>query len=137
MPSENLASVRAGYDAFARGDIDAVLAQMQDDIEWVTPDSTPLGGRYHGKQEVLGFFGRLAELMEGLSVDPREYIESDDRVVVLCRITGRGRGGPADVEACHVWRMRDGKAAGFMEYVDTARIRAALGEPATMARAGD
>lgn len=130
MPSENLQRLQAGYDAFARGDMEAVMDSMHDDIEWVTPDSTPLGGRYHGKQEVMGFFGRLSELMSDLRVEPREFIEADDRIVVLCRISGRGRGGQLDMEACHVWRSRDGLSTEFLEFADTARMRAALGEPA-------
>lgn len=136
MPSENLANLQAGYAAFARGDIDAVLEIMDPDIEWVLPDSTPLGGRYHGRQEVLGFFGRLAELMEGLTVEPREYIEAGERIVVICHTTGRGRGGTLDTDLCHVWRVRDGKGVEFLEFADTARMRAALGEPATMTSAG-
>jgi ketosteroid isomerase-like protein len=135
MPSENVQSLQAGYDAFARGDVDGVMELLRDDVEWITPESTPLSGRYHGKQEVMGFFGKLAELTQELSVEPREFIDAADAVLVVCRIRGRGRNGTIDMDAAHLWRMRDGKASGFHEFADTAQLAAALGEPAT-ARAG-
>jgi ketosteroid isomerase-like protein len=34
MSQENVAQVRSGYEAFARGDVDAVLALLDPDIDW-------------------------------------------------------------------------------------------------------
>ena len=40
--------VRAGYAAFDRGDIPAVLAIFAEDAQWYAPDELPTGGTFHG-----------------------------------------------------------------------------------------
>ena len=40
------------YEAFARGDMDAVLADMHVDIEWHQAQGLAHGGVYHGIDEV-------------------------------------------------------------------------------------
>ena len=52
MTSGNLAIVRRSYEAFARGDMAAVLADMDDGIEWQQAQGLPHGGVYHGVDEV-------------------------------------------------------------------------------------
>ena len=41
-------TLRAGYEAFGRGDIPTVLAIFDDTIEWYSPDELPGGGTFHG-----------------------------------------------------------------------------------------
>jgi uncharacterized protein len=36
-------------------------------------------------------------------------------------------GRPLDVQAVHVWDLRDGKAVRFQQYVDTLHLASALG----------
>jgi ketosteroid isomerase-like protein len=130
MPSDDVQALRGAYDAFARQDMPNVFAAMTDDIDWVSPDSTPIGGRFRGHDEVMGFFGRLPEHFLELAVEPVEFLDAGDTIVVLVRIRGRGRNGSFDLDAVHVWRMRGGKAAAFAEYIDTARLLEAIGQPA-------
>lgn len=42
-----------------------VLNFFADDIVWHVPGRNPLSGDYKGKEEVLGFFGKLMELTQG------------------------------------------------------------------------
>lgn len=133
MSAQDVETLRAGYDAFARQDIPTVLDMFQPDIDWRTPDSTPVGGHYRGRDEVTGFFGKLAERFTHLSVEPTEFIDAGDTIVVVTRNRGAGPAGSFDMETIHLWRMRDGKAASFREYLDTARILQALGEPVAAA----
>jgi ketosteroid isomerase-like protein len=135
MSAQDIETLKAGYDAFARQDMEAVMAAFHDDIEWVQPDSLPTGGRYRGRDEVMGFFGRLSEIWEQLSVEPTEFLDAGDAIVAIVRLRGRARAGSFDGDAAHVWRMRDGRAAAFTEYIDTARVLEAMGEP--VARTGD
>lgn len=58
---ENMQLVKDGYAAFARGDIQGLLALFAEDIEWVIPGAgLPLAGTYRGKAGVASFFEKLA-----------------------------------------------------------------------------
>lgn len=133
MSAQDVETLRRGYEAFARQDLEAVMAAFHPDIEWRSPDSTPLGGHYRGQDAVKGFFGKLAQRFQRLSVEPLEFLDAGDAIVVVTRDRGAGSAGDFDMESIHLWRMRDGKAASFTEYLDTARILQAIGEPVAAA----
>jgi hypothetical protein len=127
MSSANVQILRDAYNAFARQDVPSVMAAFHDDIEWDAPDSIPFGGSYHGHDGVGSFFSQMAEYWEELRVEPQEFIDAGETIVVLIRLSGKGAGGSMDSKSLHLWRMRDGKAATFQEYPDTARVLQALG----------
>jgi uncharacterized protein len=133
MSAENVTVLRDAYGAFARQDIPGVMAAFDENIHWHTPDSLPFGGDYHGHDAVGGFFGQLGTHWQELSVEPEEFIDGGDTIVVVARVRGTAAAGSLDQKHVHIWRMRDGKAASFTEYSDTARALQALGQgiPAT------
>lgn len=47
-------AARAAYAAFARGDIDAAVADLAVDVEWIEPDEFPDGDRHQGREAVRG-----------------------------------------------------------------------------------
>ena len=76
----------------------------------------------------MTFFGHLASQWQELSVEPEEFIDAGDTVVVLVRELATGAGGTVDGKAVHLWRMSKGKARSFTEFMDTARTLQALGQ---------
>jgi ketosteroid isomerase-like protein len=64
MSQENVENVRGGYEAFARGDLDAVLERLDSDVDW-HPAVAPILGveTVRGKEAVRRFFTR--DLFEG------------------------------------------------------------------------
>lgn len=129
MSREGVATLRAAYDAFKRQDVPAVMAAFDERIEWISPDTLPFGGVYRGHAEVGQFFGQLPQHWTDLSVEPQEFIDGGDTVVVVVRLRGGGRAGAMDSEAIHLWRLRSGKAVSFREFSDTALALSALGRP--------
>jgi ketosteroid isomerase-like protein len=127
---QNLQIARRSYDAFARHDLDAVLADLHDDVEWQQAQGLPHGGTYHGRDEVRrNIFEPLdAEWWAEFHADPTEFLEAGDQVVVLGRYTGRAKetGRALDVPYVHVWTFADGKAVRFRQFLDTAGWNAAL-----------
>jgi ketosteroid isomerase-like protein len=109
----------------------AALAEvMADDIEWVTPgdpNDDPLAGTYRGKENVLGWFGKLAEQLDFSTFEPRDFIAQGDKVVsiVYAEATVRSTGRSVAQDEAHVWTFRDGKLARFQIYFDTAAVAAA------------
>jgi hypothetical protein len=127
MSSTDVDTLRNAYEAFAEQDIPTVMAAFHEDIEWVAPETLPFGGTYHGVEGVGNFFSQLPEHWEGLSVSPEEFIDGGDTIVVVVRTRGTGAAGSIDDQGVHLWRMRDGKAASFKEFSDTAAALQALG----------
>jgi ketosteroid isomerase-like protein len=124
----NADRIGQAYEAFARQDIPAVLEAFDPKIDWTSPDSVRTGGHFVGPDEVVGFFSRLPEAYAELRVETDDVLEAGDRVVVLGHHVGKAANGDFDVPFAHVWTLRDGKAVRFVEYFDTARINAAIGD---------
>lgn len=129
MPATDVITLRNGYEAFARRDIPAVLAAFSEDIDWHVPDSLPYGGDYHGHEGAVAFFSRLAEYWQEMAVEPEEFIDAGDTIVVRARFRGSGAERTVVSEELHLWRMRSGKAKSFTAYSDTARELEAIGRP--------
>ena len=127
---ENTRHAQSAYEAFGRGDMPALAEMMADDIEWVipgAPNENPVAGTYRGKDEVLGWFGKLAEDLDFSTFEPREFIAQGDKVVsiVYAEATVRGTGRSVVNNEAHVWTFSDGKLARFQVYFDTAAAAAA------------
>jgi ketosteroid isomerase-like protein len=122
---------RSGYEAFARGDIEGVLALMDDELVWHEAASLPYGGIHLGPQTVLErVFGAIAGDWDAFSATPERYIDGGDSVVVLGTYRGvhRRSGGQLEVPFAHVWRVHDGRLVEFHQFTDTALwLRAATG----------
>ena len=70
-PQQHLEAVTRLYDAFGRGDVDAVLAELADDVDWAAEavsTSAPWYGPLRGKGEVPRFFKEI-----GASVEVTEF----------------------------------------------------------------
>ena len=130
--SANLELVRSIYSAFAAGDIEAVLARMAPDIVWNEAESFAYadGNPYRGPQAILsGVFGRITADYDGFQVVAEEFLDAGEAIVATGRYRGTAKatGTALDAQFAHVWRVRDGKAAGFQQYTDTLQFARASG----------
>jgi ketosteroid isomerase-like protein len=112
--SQNVETVKKGYAAFTAGDLETALSTLDDNIEWVVPGKSKLGGTYRGKAEVTEFLGKLAE--KSFTTAPSRFLADDDVVVVLTQTTAGGESAPA----ADVYTFRDGKAVKAQNFGDTA-----------------
>jgi ketosteroid isomerase-like protein len=122
--------VRRSYVAFARGDMDAVMADMHPEIEWHQAQGLPHGGLYRGLEEVrANIFEPLdEEWWDEFTAVPDEFLEAGDQVVVIGRYRGTAKetGKQLDVPFVHIWSMSGDQAIRFRQYLDTAGWVAAL-----------
>jgi ketosteroid isomerase-like protein len=109
MSQEDREALRLGYEAGSRGDLDGFLRGMHPDIEWKTIRT---GGPYRGHDQVRRFLEDMLEPFEEVMVEPEEWFDHGDRIVVFLRIRARPRGSDAIAEnrVGHLWTMRSGKA---------------------------
>ncbi|MGH2750080.1 MAG: nuclear transport factor 2 family protein [Actinomycetota bacterium] len=123
MREQSVDIVRAVYEAFGRGDVQAVLGALADELEWYEAEGMPYGGLYRDREAVAEkVFGPLIEDIPDFEVSPEEFIASGDTVVALVRYTGSGKatGKRLDLPVAHVWDIRNGKIARFRHFADTA-----------------
>lgn len=117
--------VRGIYDAFGRGDVEAVLAALDEKVEWHEAEHSTYwgGGPFVGPQAVVeGLFARLGEDFDGFRVDIDRIVGAGDTVVAEGRYradAAKSTGQPLDAQVAHVWDVRDGKVVRFQQYTDT------------------
>ena len=84
----NAGLTRQGYEAFAKGDLTALSRLIAADATWHVSDTGPLSGDYHGRDEIFGFFGRLAEQTGGtFRLDVHDVLANDEHAVVLSTLS--------------------------------------------------
>lgn len=102
----NVSIVRRSYDAFARDDMDAVAADLHDEIEWQQAQGLPHGGTYRGLDEVRrSFFDPLdRDRWSEFSAEPDTLLDAGDEVVALGGYRGVAKrtGRCLDVPFVHV-----------------------------------
>jgi ketosteroid isomerase-like protein len=126
MSQENVEVVRASWEAWSRGDIDALFDFYDPAIEWdMTHSLVPDMGVYHGHEGVREFFREWW----AFDVEPEEFIDADESVIVRARHGGRGRAstvGGVEIPAYYsemprfwqVYRLRGGRAVRVEVYLD-------------------
>ena len=82
---QNLETVRAGYAAFVRGDMETLMSLYNDDAVHIVPGESQVSGAHKGKDSILGLYGKLFELSNGTLSIQLDHVLSDggDRVVSI------------------------------------------------------
>ena len=132
MSQENVELIRGIYSAFAAGDVEGVVARMDPGIVWNEAENFPYadGNPYVGPGAIAaGVFARCGGEWDGFAAVPEEFLDAGDTVVVLGRYRGtyKATGRAQNAQMVHVWRVRDGKAAAFQQYVDTLQVARVTG----------
>jgi uncharacterized protein len=128
---ENIKTIQGVYEAFGRGDVQAVLEAVTADVDWAAEASSsaaPWYGVRHGKDGVASFFEAFGSTMEIQEFDPYAFAANDNEVhtVVHCRATSRATGKEIDHDLHHYFRFENGKIAFYRGTEDTAQTIAAL-----------
>jgi len=124
-------SVQRLYAAYGRGDIDAVLAELADEVDWAAEAASttlPWYGPHRGKNEVPRFFAAIAS-----SIDVTEFEivaltsnEIDVVAIVHWTYTVKRTGKTASMLMQHWWRFDGGKIAFFRGSEDSEQSAAAF-----------
>ena len=128
---ENIKTIQGVYEAFGRGDVQAVLDAVTDNVDWAAETSStaaPWYGVRHGKEGVAAFFEAFGSAMEIQEFDPYAFAANDTEVhtVVHCRATSRATGKAINHDLHHYFRFENGKIAFYRGTEDTAQTEAAL-----------
>lgn len=127
--AENKQIVQAFYDAGNRGDMDACLALLSDDVRWTNIGSTPFSGTYVGKKDLLErLLGPVfGQLQAGIASTIHNVIAENDYVAVQSSGVATTKDGrPYNNTYCHVFRIAGGRICEVTEYLDTDLLRSVL-----------
>ena len=129
LPDPKISAIQRLYAAYGRGDIDGVLAELADDVDWAAEAAStnvPWYGTYHGRQEVPRFFEAI-----GANVDVSEFdivgMTSNDTDVVATvhwTYTVKATGRTASMFMQHWWRFADGRIVFFRGSEDSEQSAA-------------
>jgi ketosteroid isomerase-like protein len=121
----NAELVRSSFDAFLRGDWDALAQVMDPHVEWLWHE--PGDWDCHDRRKVLATL--FERRREGVVTALNDVVAVDDRVFV--EVTGprlEERGLPGGL-ACMVVTVRDGRIVRLQDYPDRAAALAGAGLP--------
>jgi len=125
----NTAIAQQAYDNFKKGDIQALLNLMSDDIIWELPEieDVPIAGSRSGRDAVGEFFAMVARDQDVIVFEPREFVAEGDKVVALGHYQWRVRDTDREfaTDFVHVFTVRNGKIVAFREHFDTAAVASA------------
>ena len=115
-----MAMVLDAYAAYARGDIEAAVAGLHPEVEWIEPDEFPNGGRRQGPAAVAEYLRSAREMWAELVSEPSAVRRGGD-IVIIHHVSGRLVDG-TDHEAtvADVFTVRDGQAVRMRAYADPA-----------------
>ena len=109
MSQENVKIVEAAIDAYNRQDWDAMFEAAAPGFELDMSRGLGPGRGVYGLDQVRSYSEELNTSFESIRVEPDEFIEAGDLVVVPWTVHARGREGiEVTARPTIVWTIRDG-----------------------------
>ena len=107
----NATRAREGFERFVQGDLPALLDLFAHDAVWHVPGSMTLSGEHRGRDAIIAFLRRTAELTGGTyRVELLWTVADDDHLVAVYRAVGeRPDGRELDIEQALLVELEDGR----------------------------
>src|SRR5262245_24256352 len=114
MSEENVAIFKRAADAYNRKDLEALLRDLDPEVEWHSALLIPFGGEAtvsHGHDGVREVMREVFDALEEIHLDYSEIRDLGERVVGIGRIRTRGKQSGAVTEMAFgtVTDMKNGK----------------------------
>jgi hypothetical protein len=123
-------TLRQGYRSFGLGVAPAMLTMLDQDLEgggaaWEVGGSRTDLASPAGEVAAFDLFGGEEPGWEIVRVEPNDFTERRDTIVVTGHVYWRPRGGweVLPVPFCHVWTLRDGRPLSVRSLLDGIELR--------------
>jgi len=128
---ENVDVVKDAYRAFSEGNLDALLACLDDSVKWFAigpPHLIPTAGTRYGPEQVEQYFSLLKSSGQLKGWWPLEFIAEGDKVVAIGELQSDVKSTGSSIRSpwVHVFTLRKGKICEFRSFYDTAAAITAL-----------
>jgi ketosteroid isomerase-like protein len=128
MSQENVEIVKAWYDAYNREDWDAFYKDLAPGFEVDLSRALGPWRGVFGLDQIRRVVGEFSETWESARLEPHEFIEAGDLVVVPATQHLKGRGGIEVVaSATLVWTIRNGAIERVSMYQERQEALEAVG----------
>jgi ketosteroid isomerase-like protein len=110
MSQESVDIIRAAFDAWNAGDMDAYAELYDPEAIMRPPEGWPESGPFVGRGAVMQQWRQLRQTWDGDIVEPiSDFLDAGDRVVVRVNWRGTGHGPELNLELTHLLTVRTGK----------------------------
>ena len=132
MSQENVEAFKRGIEAYNRRDVEALLDELDVDIEWRPVLPVVLGGDetvYRGHDGVRQLLRDLDEVLAERQLAFCEILDIGARVAATGSLRIRGKSSGALTESPFSWvsEFRNGKAVRIQTYLDHSEALEGLG----------
>jgi ketosteroid isomerase-like protein len=130
VSQENVEIITRMYRAWNSGDMDALLAVFDAEVEVRPALSTFLGSSvYRGHEGVSAWYAETYEPWAEMTAEPQRFVDAAERTVVVVGLHARVPGGGVDVDAqiAHVLTVRDGRIVKLDGYDTPEAALSAVG----------
>ena len=126
MSQENVDIIRRGYEHWvATGELLAPADLVWDVSHLGWPDQQI----YRGREGADQFNAEWASAWDDWELEPEDYVDAGERVVVIINQRGRSKGSgiPLDMRFAQVWTLRDGRGIRMEMYASVDDALEAVG----------
>jgi ketosteroid isomerase-like protein len=128
MSQENVEVVRAVFETWNAGDMDAVREQLDPGVILRHPEDWPEPGPFLGPEAVMRQFEQQRATLDADALEPiSDFLNAADRVVVRLIWRGAGRGPDLNLEFTAVYTVRKGRIIAIENFWDHAEGLEAVG----------
>ena len=128
MPQENVEAVKAAFEAWNAGDMDAFRKLLAPDVTLRNPEGWPEPGPFVGREAVMRQWEQLRETFDADALELiSDFIDAADRVAVRVNWRGAGRGPESNMEMTDVFTVRKGRISIIECFWDHAEALETVG----------
>jgi uncharacterized protein len=129
MSQENVEIVRAVYEAWTRGDYEAVFERFNPEVEWFPPPDISSSGQRRGHKGIRRSMAGWVGAWDDFHFELRRLVDCGDDVLAEGWQRGRGKTSGVEVseEIFSVWTLRDGQVIQQRMFRDRTEALEAAG----------
>jgi ketosteroid isomerase-like protein len=130
VPTSNVEIAKRGFETLASRGVDAFLDFIHPEFVSVAPPELSVEPQtYRGREGVKRWFSSWYEAVDEVRLEPEEFIDAGEQVVIPLRIVVRGHDSGIEVGQGITWvsTLRDGLVVRMDTYADKEAALQALG----------
>lgn len=128
--SSNVDLVKEFYIQFKNQGKQSYMDLIDDNVEWITMEYMPNGGKYIGKSDVFEkYFPAMLSNFKEFHAIADEFLDmGNDSVLVLGSYAVKPKKNIYDIKIpfAHIYKIRNNKIYKFRQYTDTAKLHKIL-----------